>query len=174
MTVYIIIKQGVYGHGCMGVATTPAQAETMARQCAADDHDDYHDYNVYPMKEGVFMRPEGEYVWQEDKATQGAYVEVEPIFSCDKSHVHLEMTNGQHDSDPWAIEATRYSGKCAATPGQIPRGPWPKEVGTYCGLHVVDPYSFQHTHADVTCAHCLEVLSQPKSTSATNPETQEE
>ena len=45
--VYIIYKQGVYGHGIHGIFISRIDAENMADKIAAKDKDSYHDWCVY-------------------------------------------------------------------------------------------------------------------------------
>ena len=47
--VYAIHKEGVYGHGIMGISLDKNNAIEIANQCCQEDVDGYHTYAVYPV-----------------------------------------------------------------------------------------------------------------------------
>jgi hypothetical protein len=50
MTVYLVIQEGIYRHDIRGVFSSLEAARERARQCAAEDCDDYHAYVVSSMR----------------------------------------------------------------------------------------------------------------------------
>ena len=46
MTLYCVFQEGVYRHDCEGVYDTFEAAVEAANSVAADDRDDYHNYEV--------------------------------------------------------------------------------------------------------------------------------
>lgn len=45
--IYVIIKSGVYDHGCHGVFTDKDKAIKSCDECAHLEEDDYHTFSVY-------------------------------------------------------------------------------------------------------------------------------
>lgn len=88
MTLYYIVKRGVYDHGCLGIYLTLSDAKACCEQHTAnhpnhwEDGDGYHDFVIYEtsvgtgegreiavwkgrlVREGRIKRP-GHYTWQE-------------------------------------------------------------------------------------------------------------
>lgn len=48
-SIYVVYKQGMYGHGAHGVSMTANGARQLAMQAAEQDIDDYHCYDVYQL-----------------------------------------------------------------------------------------------------------------------------
>lgn len=47
--VFIVYKQGMYGHGVHAISLTENEASKRAEELAARDVDNYHSYDVYPV-----------------------------------------------------------------------------------------------------------------------------
>ncbi len=45
--VYLVVQQGIYRHDIRGVYTSVEAAVVAAKRAAAEDRDNYHEYEVY-------------------------------------------------------------------------------------------------------------------------------
>jgi hypothetical protein len=58
MYVYIIYKQGIYGHGIFGVYNNKIEGIFNCKKAANNDKDDYHEYCLYKIEIGILFTGE--------------------------------------------------------------------------------------------------------------------
>jgi|AntDeeMinimDraft_5_1070356.scaffolds.fasta_scaffold42329_1 hypothetical protein len=76
--VFVVYKQGFYGHGAHAISFEQEKAEALADECAKRDHDSYHSYDVYPVYLDILKRSN-----LDPKIDQG-WMNIDPIYSVRK------------------------------------------------------------------------------------------
>jgi hypothetical protein len=80
--IFVVYKQGRFGHGLHGAHVDKANAINMAKLSAARDRDDHHSYDVYPLPLGRL--PDN----IEDFMADYGWMNMEPVFSVRKKELH--------------------------------------------------------------------------------------
>jgi hypothetical protein len=79
--IFVIYKQGQFGHGIHGIDMNRDNAIALAKEAAKRDVDDYHSYDVYPVPHGRLpdsnSNPMADYGW----------MNMEPIYTAVKSKI---------------------------------------------------------------------------------------
>lgn len=53
MTTYVVVRVGVYDHGVVGVTSIFSVARGIAEEAAANENDNYHDFEIRTQLEGA-------------------------------------------------------------------------------------------------------------------------
>ena len=82
--IYVVYKQGYYGHGIHGIDPDKGNAIEMAKHAARRDKDSHHSYDVYPIPIGKLP------VQSADPMTDYGWMNAEPVFSVNQDGVISE------------------------------------------------------------------------------------
>ena len=78
LLLYVVYKQGMYGHGVHGIDTSLESAIVMADKAAERDVDNYHSYDVYEVPAGS---PPAEF---KNKRADYGWMNNDPVYSTEK------------------------------------------------------------------------------------------
>jgi len=79
VVVYLVYKQGHFGHGAHAISMDKKDAISLAKLAAERDHDDHHSYDVYDIPLNKIPDHSGDFM------ADFGWMNREPVFSIKKS-----------------------------------------------------------------------------------------